>query len=84
MCYLGWLAAGGDDRPEAVTAAASRELFHAAAIAHDDIMDASDTRRGCPTLHRRLTRLYTRHQHLDRVNRFATSAAIIAGDLCLV
>jgi geranylgeranyl diphosphate synthase type I len=84
LCYLGWLAAGGNDRPEAVTAAASLELFHTAALAHDDIMDASDTRRGYPTLHRRLARLYPGHQPLDRVNRFATSAAIIAGDLCLM
>lgn len=40
------------------------EYLHAATLFHDDIIDDSDTRRGCPTVCR----------------RFGVSAAILAGD----
>ena len=33
-------------------AAAALELMHASALVHDDVMDASDTRRGRPATHR--------------------------------
>ena len=46
FCYWGWRAAGGTDCPEIITAAAALELLHASALVHDDVMDASDTRRG--------------------------------------
>jgi geranylgeranyl diphosphate synthase type I len=36
---------------EALRAAAAMELFHAYILAHDDIMDRDDLRRGGPTLH---------------------------------
>ena len=53
FCYWGWRAAGGTDCPEIFTAAAALELLHASALVHDDVMDASDTRRGQPAVHRR-------------------------------
>ena len=46
FCYWGWRAAGGADCPEIYAAAASLELLQASALVHDDVMDASDTRRG--------------------------------------
>lgn len=53
LCWCGWCGAGGDSQdPNIFTAAASLELFHAFALIHDDIMDASDTRRARPVLHR--------------------------------
>src|SRR5690348_1586385 len=55
FCYWGWRGAGGDSRPEIVAAAAALELFQAAALIHDDLMDDSDTRRGMPAVHRRFT-----------------------------
>ena len=39
-------AEGGRDRFPVVSAASALELFHAAALVHDDIIDNSDTRRG--------------------------------------
>src|SRR6186713_3209303 len=65
FCYWGWqsVAARGDDFDLAaassrdldavLSVAAALEIFHAAALVHDDIMDNSDLRRGEPSLHRR-------------------------------
>src|SRR5580658_9548017 len=53
FCYWGWRAAGGSDCPEIYAAAAALELLHASALVHDDLMDASDTRRGQASAHRR-------------------------------
>jgi geranylgeranyl diphosphate synthase type I len=52
FCYWGWRAAGGQDCPQIFTAAAALELLQASALVHDDVMDASDTRRGGPAVHR--------------------------------
>src|SRR5215469_9897350 len=52
FCYWGWRAAGGSDCPEIFTAASALELLQASALVHDDVMDASDTRRGQPAVHR--------------------------------
>ncbi|OKJ18452.1 hypothetical protein AMK23_35535 [Streptomyces sp. CB02130] len=69
LCVAGWQAAGGTGVPEPVLkAAASLEMFHASVLIHDDIIDASDTRRGQPTVHRQVS----------------TEAAIIIGDLALI
>jgi geranylgeranyl diphosphate synthase type I len=68
FCYWGYRAAGGESEEAIVRAAASLELLHTFAIVHDDIMDASDERRGEPTV------------HLHR----GTSVALLVGDLALV
>jgi geranylgeranyl diphosphate synthase type I len=52
FCYWGWRAGGGQDCPEIYTAAAALELLQASALVHDDVMDASDTRRGRPAVHK--------------------------------
>ncbi|ELS50350.1 polyprenyl synthetase family protein [Streptomyces viridochromogenes] len=88
LCVAGWHAADGQGDTTAVTRlAASLELFHAFALIHDDVMDASDTRRGRPTLHRTLTAQHrsTPHSHHDphALERFGTNAAILLGDLAL-
>jgi geranylgeranyl diphosphate synthase type I len=57
FCYWGWRAGGGADCPEIYVAAASLELLQASALVHDDVMDASDTRRGRPALHRQFASL---------------------------
>ena len=68
--WAGYLAAGrGEEDPAAMLrAAASLEFIQACALIHDDIIDASNTRRGNPTVHR----------------FFGTSVAILVGDLALV
>ena len=42
------------DEDALVRACASLEMLHASALVHDDLMDASDTRRGRPATHRAL------------------------------
>ncbi|MEV0370532.1 polyprenyl synthetase family protein [Streptomyces sp. NPDC050636] len=78
LCACGWWAAGGDGLPPPVVqVAAALEMFHLAAMVHDDIIDASDTRRGRQTVHRWFTRKGTGPQ-------FGANAAILVGDLALI
>ncbi|MBA3720047.1 MAG: polyprenyl synthetase family protein, partial [Nocardioidaceae bacterium] len=57
FCLAGWQATGGDPEDvRAVRAAAAFELLQASALVHDDLMDASDTRRGRPAAHRAFER----------------------------
>ncbi|TQJ36133.1 polyprenyl synthetase family protein [Arthrobacter sp. SLBN-122] len=84
MCYWGWRGAGGEaGASQVVTAGAALELFQAAALIHDDIIDRSDTRRGGPSVHRRFSQLHTSQGWALDSERFGQAAAILAGDLCL-
>ncbi|HEU5265446.1 MAG TPA: polyprenyl synthetase family protein, partial [Jatrophihabitans sp.] len=53
FAYWGWRAVRTeyDDDRDLITAAASLELLHACALVHDDVMDASATRRGRSAAH---------------------------------
>jgi len=82
FCYWGWRGAGGEDDLRIINAAASLELLHAFALIHDDIMDASDTRRGRPTVHRSLARLHQRNGWSGDAERFGVNTALLCGDLC--
>ena len=82
FCYWGWRGAGREDAPGLIAAAASLELFHAAALVHDDVMDDSDTRRGHETVHRRFERLHSQQGLRGLAERHGTAAAILAGNLC--
>ncbi|MFJ1706295.1 polyprenyl synthetase family protein [Kitasatospora sp. NPDC088346] len=86
LCVCGWYAAGGgDDHAPAVRAAAGLELFQAFALIHDDVMDASDTRRGRPSAHRALARAYTADGGpADRAEEHGLGAAVLLGDLALI
>ena len=87
FCYWGWRGAGGPaDGPEGeaiVRAATGLELFQAAALIHDDVMDDSDTRRGMPAIHRRFAELHRGSAWLGPSEHFGVSAAVLLGDLCL-
>jgi geranylgeranyl diphosphate synthase type I len=83
FCFWGHLGAGGRDSDALVVAAASLEMFQAAAIIHDDVMDASDTRRGRPAVHRRFAALHQAHGWNGAPDAFGAGAAILLGDLCL-
>ncbi|MDX6215190.1 MAG: geranylgeranyl diphosphate synthase, type, partial [Frankiales bacterium] len=76
FCFWGHLGAGGKDTDDLVRAAAALEMFQAAAIIHDDVMDGSATRRGRPAVHKRFAGLHGSDQ-------FGMGAAILLGDLCL-
>jgi geranylgeranyl diphosphate synthase, type I len=87
--YWGWRAAGGSrtKSDSLVKAAAAIELVHASALVHDDVIDASATRRGSPSAHRSFARLHPRHESsqgtTDQADQFGRSAAILLGDLLL-
>ncbi|WP_426986628.1 polyprenyl synthetase family protein [Pseudarthrobacter sp. Y6] len=84
MCYWGWRGAGGEQAAEEiVTAGSALELFQAAALIHDDIIDRSDTRRGGPSVHRRFSQLHQAQGWALDSERFGHAAAILTGDLCL-
>lgn len=75
----------GDPRfPAVVAAATAVELFHAAALVHDDLLDRSDTRRGRPSTHRVFEQVHAEGEWVGDREHFGVSAAILAGDLLLM
>jgi geranylgeranyl diphosphate synthase, type I len=84
FAYWGFRGAGGADSTEVLTAVAALELVQASALIHDDVMDASDTRRGEPSVHRQFEQRHRDHGWLGSPHRFGEAAAILIGDLCLV
>ncbi len=63
---------------------AALELFQAAALFHDDVMDRSDTRRGNPTAHRAFEAIHTTSGYVGDGTQYGTNTAILLGDLSLV
>jgi geranylgeranyl diphosphate synthase type I len=88
FCTAGWCAAGGPPprhpRAPVVGAGCALELFQAAALVHDDVMDGSSTRRGRPSAHRRFAGLHESREWLGSPDLFGQAAAILLGDLLLV
>ncbi len=97
FCYWGWQAASGvargfdplpddavsADFPGIVLAASALEVFHAAALVHDDIMDRSDTRRGAASAHKRFEGMHVDEGWTGDPTQFGQSAALLLGDLLL-
>jgi geranylgeranyl diphosphate synthase type I len=84
--YWGWRAAQDADADAdrtLFTAAASLELLHACALVHDDVMDASATRRGRPSAHAAFARLHSDQGWSGDPDVFGTASAIVLGDLLL-
>lgn len=76
-----------EDEEALARACASLELLHASALVHDDLMDASDTRRGRPATHRGFE---AEHRRADGgagwrgdPEQYGAAAAILLGDLLL-
>src|SRR4051794_6800541 len=85
FAYWGWRAVRDEsaDDDALITAAASLELLHACALVHDDVMDASDTRRGQPAAHAAFAQLHRDAGWSGDPDVFGTAAAILLGDLLL-
>ena len=66
-----------------IRAAGALELMHASALVHDDVMDASDTRRGRPATHRAFEMMHREQGWPGRADRYGAAAAILLGDLLL-
>lgn len=84
FCHSGYLACGGSHTEQMISVATAMEMFQAAALLHDDVMDDSATRRGRATAHRALANRHDEESWAGDADRFGVSGAILAGDLCLV
>jgi geranylgeranyl diphosphate synthase, type I len=74
----------GDSAEDAlIRACASLELLHASALVHDDLMDASDTRRGRPSTHQGFAAAHRADAWRGDREQYGASAAILLGDLLL-
>jgi geranylgeranyl diphosphate synthase, type I len=85
FCYWGYRAVQPrvDDEPALVRAAAALELLHASALVHDDVMDASDTRRGRPATHKAFEAFHREQGWTGHPEQYGVAAAILLGDLLL-
>ena len=64
-----------------VRVGAALELLHVFALIHDDVMDASETRRGQAAVHVSARRQHIRLNGLGDPRRYGENIAILAGDL---
>ncbi|MDY6050675.1 MAG: polyprenyl synthetase family protein [Corynebacterium sp.] len=89
FAWAGYLGAhgphrSGEDEHAVLTALASLELIQACALIHDDIIDSSDTRRGKPTVHKKIEAdLLAHNPQSTHATEFGTSIALLIGDLAL-
>ena len=85
FAYWGWRAvAGTEPDADVLRLFSALELLHACALVHDDVIDASATRRGLPTVHRIFTERHRSGRWHGSPEQFGLSAAILLGDLSLV
>lgn len=84
LAHFAWRCAGGHDSHHAIVAAgAALELFQAAALIHDDVIDDAPTRRGAPAAHRVFSRMHRASGWLGDSTQYGHSASILVGDLLL-
>ena len=95
FCYWSWVGALesaeqkqtadqlADSAEAMVGIAAALEMFHAAALVHDDLLDQSDTRRGAPSVHKRFESLHTASNWASSSERFGIAGSVLVGDLML-
>lgn len=94
FCYWAWagvaenkLQLSDEDRKKSFEAVvglcAALEMFHAAALVHDDLLDQSDTRRGKPAVHKNFESLHQSQAWAGSKERFGQAGAVLVGDLML-
>ena len=84
FAYVGLIGAAAQPTKQLISAISSLELVHVCALIHDDVMDASDTRRGAPAIHKAFEALHNNQKLSGSSEQFGISAAILLGDLALV
>jgi geranylgeranyl diphosphate synthase type I len=84
FAVIGYLGSGALLSPETISALSSLELIHVCALIHDDVMDASDTRRGAPAIHKHFENIHTAQKLSGSAPQFGIASAILLGDLALV
>ena len=93
FCYWSWVGALAttsqteSQRQQSAAAmvgiTAALEMFHAAALVHDDLLDQSDTRRGAPAVHKRFEALHQASGWAGSPERFGVAGSVLVGDLML-
>ncbi|WP_261623124.1 polyprenyl synthetase family protein [Nesterenkonia marinintestina] len=84
LAWIGWRSAAEDPgHPAVMHSGTALELFQAAALIHDDVVDRSDHRRGHPSFHRSMAARHRESGFSGDAEHFGTSSAILAGDLAL-
>jgi len=81
---VGAMGAGSDLSQSEIRAFASLELLQACALIHDDLMDASDTRRGEPAIHKLFESIHIAENYQGKATQFGLSASVLIGDLALI
>jgi geranylgeranyl diphosphate synthase type I len=81
---VGAMGAGSQLSDAEIRAFASLELLQACALVHDDLMDASDTRRGEPAIHKLFESMHVAEKFQGKATQFGLSASVLIGDLALI
>ena len=81
---VGAIGAGSQLSDAEIRAFASLELLQACALVHDDLMDASDTRRGEPAIHKLFESMHESEKYQGKATQFGLSASVLIGDLALI
>lgn len=92
FCYWAWVGALDGKQTDLQISrsatgiagiAAALEMFHAAALVHDDLLDQSDTRRGAPAAHVAFANIHRKSDWVGSPERFGTAGSVLTGDLML-
>jgi geranylgeranyl diphosphate synthase type I len=89
FAYFAWAASLKDEnfaekQFEAITGiGAALEMYHAAALVHDDLLDQSDFRRGAPAIHKRFEAMHKTKSWAGSPERFGVAGSVLVGDLML-
>ena len=84
FAYVGLIGAAAQPTKQLISAISSLELVHVCALIHDDVMDASDTRRGAPSIHKTFENLHVKNGMVGSPAQFGVASAILLGDLALI
>ncbi|MPY79670.1 MAG: polyprenyl synthetase family protein [Actinophytocola sp.] len=87
FAWWAWRGAGGpatgDDARGPLQAVSALELLQACALIHDDLMDASDSRRGAATVHVAFAKQHAERGWHGDPERFGLAASVLIGDVAL-
>lgn len=82
FAYWGWRSVATEEPdPDVLLLFSALELLHVCALVHDDVIDASATRRGNPTAHVHFAALHRERSWRGPAEQFGISTAILLGDV---
>ncbi|MBM3210534.1 hypothetical protein FJZ39_04330 [Candidatus Saccharibacteria bacterium] len=85
LVFLGYQAAGGNNLDAVTPIATAHELLHLSMLVHDDIIDRDDVRYGIKNVSGQYLDIYAPYLNdPQELRHYATTSALLAGDLLLV